>query len=245
MVKHVAAVVALWVLFSVASLVVILEFAPFPVAAAKEAVLVDRAFTTLTVMAVPVFTFVIATLVYSVFRFRSRGRPTEDGPPVYYRTPLILAWFVATTALTIVVIIHPGITGLNEIRASEREQPDIVVQMEARKWGWTASYPEQGVQSFQELVLPVDHHARFYVDSIDILHSFWIPAFRIKIDAVPGIQTRAAAEPIMLGSFAYDPNFRVQCAELCGVGHAVMRMPVRVVERAEFDAWIAQQRPIR
>jgi cytochrome c oxidase subunit 2 len=243
--KHVVAVVALWILFTVAALAVILTFAPFPVAAAKEAVLVDEAFTTLTVMAVPVFTFVIATLLYSLWRFRSHGRPSEDGPPVYYRTPLIVAWFVVTTVLTFVVIVHPGITGLREIRASENKTPDLLVQMRAQTFAWTATYPQQGVFSRRELVLPVDQHVRFDVDSIDVIHSFWIPAFRIKIDAVPGITTRAAAEPIMLGNFDGDPNFRVQCAELCGVGHAVMRMPVRVVTQEEFDVWIAQQSPIR
>jgi cytochrome c oxidase subunit 2 len=78
----------------------------------------------------------------------------------------------------------------------------------------------------------------------DVLHSFWVPAFRVKIDAVPGMFTKVTATPNELGSFDDDVNFRIQCAELCGVGHATMQLPVRVVERAEFDQWLTEQKPI-
>jgi cytochrome c oxidase subunit 2 len=243
--RHVIAVIALWVLFSAAGLAVILTFTPFPVAAAEEARLIDEAFTLLTILAVPVFSFVMATLVYSIFRFRIKGEPTEDGPPVRYKAPIIIAWFVLTTALTIFVIIHPGITGINAIRAQDKEEPDLVVQIEGGRWYWRATYPEQRVFSRRELVLPVDESVRFYVTATDVLHSFWVPAFRVKIDAVPGMVTKVSARPNQLGNFELDPNFRLQCAELCGAGHAKMLLPVRVVERSEFDAWIAQQQPVR
>ena len=80
--------------------------------------------------------------------------------------------------------------------------------------------------------------------SHDVIHSLWIPAFRGKIDAVPGITTKVTATPDLLGTFEKDVNFRLQCAELCGAGHALMSMPVRVVERAEFEDWLSEQRPI-
>lgn len=80
--------------------------------------------------------------------------------------------------------------------------------------------------------------------SHDVIRSLWIPAFRVKIDAVPGMTTTVKATPDLLGDFGQDVNFRIQCAEICGVGHSIMQIPVRVVERSEFDEWISEQRPI-
>ncbi len=82
---------------------------------------------------------------------------------------------------------------------------------------------------------------RFNITSHDVLHSFWIPAFRIKIDAVPGLITSTSARPTLVGDFKADANFRLQCAEICGAGHNSMRLSVRVVEQSEFEAWINQK----
>lgn len=244
MAKHVIIVVVLWTALSAISLAIILTFTPFPIAASEEADFVDDAFTLLTILAVPVFTFVISVLTYSMFQFRVKGEPNEDGPAVVNKGPIIAAWLVGSIGLTLFVIVNPGIVGLNEIRHAENETPDVTIQLEARQFAWRANYLEAGVTSRKELVLPIDERSRFLIQSKDVLHSFWIPAFRIKIDAVPGQTTRTAARPNLLGGFDDDPNYRVQCAELCGVGHAKMQMPVRVVSRAEFDAWIAEQNPI-
>ena len=89
-----------------------------------------------------------------------------------------------------------------------------------------------------ELVVPVDTRIRFDVTSIDVLHSFWVPAFGMKIDAVPGRTTEMFVTTERTGDYADDSTLRAQCAELCGLSHAEMAMPVRVVERAEFDAWV-------
>lgn len=92
--------------------------------------------------------------------------------------------------------------------------------------------------------MPIDQVVLFKVTSFDVIHSAWFPAFRMKIDAVPGITTNMAIVPNLSGTMGEDPNFRLQCAELCGTGHAIMSLPVRVVTEAEFDAWIDEQRPI-
>jgi len=97
------------------------------------------------------------------------------------------------------------------------------------------------VTSYGEIVLPVDRRVRFEVTSTDVVHSFWVPAFRMKVDAVPGLTTTVYITPNRTGSLADDNGFRLQCAELCGFGHYVMGVPVRVVEQGEFEAWIAQQ----
>ncbi|MFN0088907.1 MAG: cytochrome c oxidase subunit II [Acidimicrobiales bacterium] len=135
--------------------------------------------------------------------------------------------------------INPGFVGLRDLRGSS--EADLVVQVQAQRWSWVFTYPD-GVRSTTELALPVDERVRFDVTATDIVHSFWIPAFRTKIDAVPGRTTQLYVTPERTGDADRDFNVRVQCAELCGLGHTVMAAPVRVLERAEFDAWLAAQK---
>ncbi len=253
MARHIVIVAVLWVSLTIAGEAAALTLIPFPVSGAEEAEIVDDAFTLLAVLGVPVGTFVMSVLAYSAFRFRRVGTPDEDGSPLRTHRGAITVWLAITTALCVAVIIHPGITGLNELRASEDKPPDLLVQVEAGQWFWNITYPEQGVFSRKELVLPVGTHTLFKIQNAEprtenehpVLHSFWIPAFRVKIDVVPGLVTKTAATPNKLGDSTTDANYRLQCAELCGLGHALMQIPVRVVERGEFDAWIAEQSPIR
>jgi len=243
--RHFTFVAALWAVFPPIGYVLVLNFTPFPVAAAKEAKAIDGAFTLLTLLSVPVFAFVCAVLAYSLVRWHLKGDPDSDGPALRGHKPPIVTWFTVTSAPTIAVIIHPGITGLREVRAHDNMPVDLLVQVEGRRFFWNVIYPEQGVKSRKELVLPIGVVTRFEVTAYDVLHSFWIPAFRIKVDAVPGMYTAIVATPDEFGTFAQDPNFRLQCAELCGAGHATMRLPVRVVSQEEFDTWIAEQSPAK
>ncbi|MBI4338976.1 MAG: cytochrome c oxidase subunit II [Chloroflexi bacterium] len=231
----------LWALLALVLEVVIIPWDPFPLAASEEAAVVDDAFKLLMVLGAPVFALVVATVAYSFVRFRRRGDPAEDGPPMHGSRGVVGAWLAVTTALTLLVIVTPGITGLRELRASASEPPDLLVEVQGGRWFWKATYPEYGVTSTRELVLPKDELVRFEVTALDVLHSFWIPAFRIKIDAVPGRTTITYATPDTLGSYDDDESLRVQCAELCGVGHSVMRLPVRVVTAEEFRAWVAER----
>jgi cytochrome c oxidase subunit II len=239
---HLLFVLAIWAVLTLVGYLIVMLIDPFPVAASEEAVVVDEAFTLLTLMSVPVFTFVVSVLLYSAFRFRIRSAaPSGDGPSIRYVAPVVIGWFVITSALTGVMIVHPGITGLNEIRHMAEEPVDMVIELEGRRFFWNVHYTQQGVTSFTELVLPIDAHVHFRITSHDVLHSFWIPAFRVKIDAVPGSWTTINATPNEFGTFEEDANFRVQCAELCGAGHASMAIPVRVVSQQEFDEWIGEQ----
>ncbi|MCH7744533.1 MAG: hypothetical protein IIC84_00485 [Chloroflexi bacterium] len=126
--RHVLIVAILWAAFTVAGEALVISYSPFPVAGAEEADVVDEAFTLLTYLAVPIFAFVLAIILYSMLRFSRRGEPSEDGPPMRTHTPFIVAWFVITTALTIFVIINPGIIGINELRADR--EVDLLVQIE-------------------------------------------------------------------------------------------------------------------
>ena len=238
--RHALIAVVLWILISAAGFIAVFAYDPFPVAAAEQATLIDDAFTLLTLLAVPVFAMVVAFLLYSAFSFRRRVGDRADGPPIRGNNKITVAWLAASTALTIAVIIHPGITGINELRQHDGKPVDLVVQVEGSRFAWSLIYPEQKIKARKELVLPIDAVTRFKISSRDVIHSFWIPAFRIKIDAVPGLETTIVATPDKLGTYDDNINFRVQCAEVCGLGHAKMSIPVRVVEQEEFDEWIAQ-----
>ncbi|MBT3942987.1 MAG: cytochrome c oxidase subunit II [Chloroflexi bacterium] len=220
----------------------------FPAAASEEAVIVDDAFNFLTYLAIPIFTFILIALVYSGFKFKNKpeaepidGGTREDGPPVRTHRTWVWGWMVVTSALVVTVIIHPGLTGLNEVdEIAQEDNLELVIEATGVQWAWTFTYPDQGLTT-NELVLPLDTHVRFDVKAVDVLHSFWIPAFRTKIDAVPGLTTQIHANITELGNYDDDVNFRVQCAELCGRDHAIMRSTVEVVEREEFNEWVLAQ----
>jgi cytochrome c oxidase subunit 2 len=216
----------------------------YPIIGAEEGHVVDDAFFFLTALAVPVAAFVLSMLGYTFIRFRVSG-PEEDGPPVKMHRSWAIFWLVWTTGLTLFVIVHPGITGILEIRHLGSGEPDLVVETEGSRWYWTINYPDGvTVKTFEEdaeMVLPVDSHVKFEVTSTDVLHAFWVPAFRMKVDAVPGLVTTISATTIGLGNYRDDPQYRLQCAELCGLLHNGMDVPVRVVSVAEFDAWLAEK----
>lgn len=225
---------AIWIVITILFEVVVLATSFLPKGYAREAEVVDEAFVLLMILAAPVFAMVVAMIIFSVWRFRASGPPTEDGPPLRGNRRVVFSWLFVTTALTAGVLINPGFVGLADIRGEP--SADMVIEIEGRRFKWIATYPGGGVAE-DELVLPVDTRIRFDVTSPDVLHSFWIPAFRVKTDAVPGRVTQLYVTTEEVGSFDEDPNLRVQCAELCGVGHAGMDLPVRVVEQAEYESW--------
>lgn len=232
----------IWAAVTLASLAVsyfILKEVSFPTVGAEEAHIVDDAFMVLTYLATPVFGVVIAAMVVSVLNHRSNG-PNEDGQRIlgHGRVPVI--WFAVSSLLCVVVIIYPGIWGIIEL--AKNDDADMEINVTGQMWSWTVEYPESGVRVLgaQEMVLPKDETIKVNIVSLDILHSFWIPAFRLKLDALPGDQKTLYITPNAIGDPS-DSAYRLQCAELCGVGHAIMAMPVRVVEKAEFDAWLKEQ----
>ncbi len=236
-----AAVALLWAVLTAVGEVLVWNLPIFPARGAREAEVADRAFLVLGRLAVPVFAFVVAMLLYSALRFRARGRPEGLGAAIWGSPRAYVPWLAVTGALAVLLIVDPGLVGLAEIRGEPRA--DLVVQVTGSQWSWTVGYPDYGgVTTLDEMVLPAGRRIRFEVRSTDVVHAFWVPAFRMKIDAVPGRTTVVYATPTRTGSFHTDPAYRLQCAELCGLGHSFMRMPVEVVEEDEFLAWIDEVR---
>lgn len=234
-------VLVIWIALTILGELLALNASIYPLATSDLARSVDDAFRLLMLLGVPVFTFVVTVLGYSVVRFRRSGPPTEDGPSVHNHRGVAWGWFVITAGLTVAVIINPGLTGLAELSADKHE--DMVIDVVAAQWNWNFSFVDEGIElsKVKDLKLPVDTRIRFDVTSRDVLHALWLPSFRMKIDAVPGRTNSIYITTDELASFAENPSVRIQCAELCGTGHARMQVRVAVVEREEFDAWLAAE----
>lgn len=207
----------------------------FPTDAADQAAPIDTLYDVLMIVSVPVFVLVTVVVLYAAWQFRVRpGQEKQDGPPIHGNTRLEVVW-TAVPAIVLVSLCSYAYTVLHDI---EKKQPDtLVVHVTGQQFAWRFRYPATGGRAVETaaLVLPKDRPVLFKVHALDVIHDFWVPAFRVKIDAVPGITTEVRATPTKLGSYP------VVCAELCGLGHAVMRSTVRVVTPAAYDRWVAEQ----
>lgn len=232
-----------WLLFTVIGLLMVWKLNLLPAMYSEEAEIGDEAYKLLIALGVPVFAGVSASLLTillrQVDRHTSDEVPTEDGPHITGHTTFVRSWVALSTVLAIGLAIDPGFTGLRDIRGESRA--DLVVDVQAQRWSWKFTY-EGGEFSTTELVLPIDQRVRFDITSIDIVHSFWVPGFRQKLDAVPGRITQLYITPNELGDGNVDQTLRVQCAELCGIDHALMATPIRIVTEEEFEAWLASIR---
>lgn len=239
--RHIAIVGLIWVVLTFVGLVAS-QIAFQPAVFSDKGATIDGTFLTLLTMSIPVFTFVIATLGYSVIAFRHRGQPDEDGAPITGRGPLPLGWFVVTSAMALGVMVYPGLTELPNVVHLD-PKPATIVRIQGQQWSWSVNYPQSGAKSTTELVLPVGKSVGFEITSLDVIHSVWIPAFRMRIDAVPGLTTYMSFTPTAIGDSNTDSGLRLQCSQLCGRDHAIMAMPVRVVSDADFAAWLDANTP--
>ncbi len=225
----------------------------FPTVGSTEAGDFDRIFRLLLQMGTPVFTFVLAVLFYSFYAFRSRGTPAEDGPAYRGTGSIPRVWIAVTGSLAALTMIYPGLTGLADLQANKSgygwgdPNAEFVIKVTAFRWAWSMEYVDAGVTVTSAkdpyLVLPINTPVRFEINSTDVVHSLWIPAFRMRIDTLPGRTTFMTVNPDKLGTYDDDQAFRVQCSALCGLNHATMRFPIRVVSQDDFQTWLASQKP--
>jgi len=222
----------------------------YPPKGTEQAHIVDEAFTVLLYLSVPIVTLVLTAVTYSVIRFRARNNTARQSDDLTesarFNKKWAWSWMGWSTALCIAVMIFPGYIGLIQLRETNDEPADLTIQVTGMRWAWWYYYEDQEIslkQSDDVLVLPNDSLIRFKIRVIesDVLHSFWIPAFRAKIDAVPGLLTGIDVSTNRIGSFEDDSSYRVQCAELCGINHSKMNTNVKVVSKEDFDLWVASQ----
>jgi cytochrome c oxidase subunit 2 len=245
-VTYVRLVAAMLVVAAVSS-VVLLQFDWFGDAGSTQAGPIDTLFNVMIVLSCFVFSIVMVMFVYAIWKFRVKPGDEGDGKPIHGNTRLEIAW---TVIPTIIVLFGAGYSWvvLDDIESQAADAMPLNVT--AQQFEWTFSYPEKMVGTgasatpvtTHELHVPVDRQLAVSLTALDVLHSFWVPEWRIKRDAVP------AQDPSGEGvdnTFVVTPNeegtFSLICTELCGTGHSTMRATVVVESQADFDAWLNEQ----
>jgi cytochrome c oxidase subunit 2 len=209
----------------------------FPVQASTQAHNTDRFYHVLVIASIPVFVLVTSVILYSVWQFHMRpGEELKDGPPIHGNTRLEVFWTALPTALLLGLLSYSFVVLHNNEKKPARE---IQVDVTGQQFAWSYTYPPsltggKPLNTYQ-LYLPENESVLFNIRAKDVVHAFWVPAFRIQEDAVPGITTHWRATPDRLGTYP------VVCNLLCGVGHSLMRSRVHVVPEARFKEWLASQ----
>ena len=208
----------------------------FPTQGSEQAERVDTVWDVLIVASVPVFVLVMTVVLYSVWRYRMKpGEELKDGPPIHGNTRLEIIW-TAIPAILLVGLCTYAYIVLTDIEKAPASTP-LNVRVVGEQFTWTFYVDRNGKEvKSNQLYLPKDQPVYFTVQSKDVIHDFWVPAFRMKIDAVPGIDTHLRVTPSRIG------DYPVVCAELCGLGHSTMRQTAHVLPKAEFDSWLNRQR---
>ncbi|MET0615198.1 MAG: cytochrome c oxidase subunit II [Thermoleophilaceae bacterium] len=231
--KHpVARMIGIGVFASLIGIAITLWIDWFPEPGSTSANKIDTLYDVLLICSVPVFVLVMTVAIYSVVRFRARPGDTGDGAPIHGNTRLEVIWVTIPFLMVTALAIYGWIT-LDDIEA--KQPNEMVVNVTGQQFTWTFQYPDEKLDA-KELVLPVDRPVEFRIHTKDVIHSFWVPQFRLKSDAVPGLTTHVRVTPDREG------NFEVVCTELCGLGHSTMRQFARVVPAGAFRSWVADQK---
>ena len=207
----------------------------FPAQGSTQAHKIDTFWDVLIICSVPFFVLVTTVVLFAVRDFRMRpGEEHLDGPPIHGNTKLEVIW-TALPALLILGLCTYAYIVLTDVEAAPAAKPERVVNVTGRQFAWTFDYNEGGKKfTTNRLYLPAGQPVKFNVHSKDVIHDFWVPDFRMKIDAVPGITTsyRITVKRDAVGE--HD----IVCAELCGLGHAYMRGTAVVMPERQFAAWV-------
>ncbi|HEY0391129.1 MAG TPA: cytochrome c oxidase subunit II [Solirubrobacterales bacterium] len=192
---------------------------------------IDDLLNVMIVLSSFVFSLVIVMLFYALWKFKAKPGDESDGEPIHGNTRLEIAW---TLIPTVIVLFGAGYSWsvLNEIEKPADNA--LTVDVFSQQYAWSFGYPGKGnAYSQGELHVPLDRQVQFKMHAQDVIHSFWVPEWRIKKDNVPGITTTAIVTPDKLGTY------QLICTELCGFGHASMRAKVVVETPADFTKWVA------
>jgi cytochrome c oxidase subunit 2 len=185
---------------------------------------VDAVFLYISALTIAFLVFITFLMIYFVVRYRrSRGEAAHD---IHGHTFLEVLW----TGIPLVLFLsmfYYGWTNYRYLREVPRDA--MVIQVTARQWAWSFTYPN-GRQT-SELYVAIGRPIRLNLKSLDVLHGFYVPAFRIKADVVPGKENYTWFQATQLG------DFDIECTVMCGVNHSYMLSKVRVIPEADFSRW--------
>jgi cytochrome c oxidase subunit 2 len=225
----------LGLLFGAAAAAVALLIPWLPPVASRERHRIDIVFWVATAICIGIFTIVAAAIAYAVLKFRRAPDDDSDGPPIHGHTGLEIVWTAVPAVLVTAIAIVSSVVLVKNGRAG---RDPLRVDVTAIQFAWTFTYRNHGADGVTSpvLYLPRGESAKLTLRSLDVIHSFWVPEFGQKQDAVPGTTQHLVITPTKNGTYP------VICTELCGLGHATMRTQAVVVEPGEFDSWARKER---
>ena len=232
--RHFVVVGILILLMAVLTYVGLDSVGLMPVQASAQSVPIDRMWNEQVIAMSFLFALIVVPMIYSLVVFRRKKGDTTDAKHIEGNTNLEITW----TILPLFAVVAFAYLGGNSLAQTLRADPDaMVVKVIGRQWSWSFEYPVYGVFS-TELRVPVGKQIHLEMTSTDVIHSFWVPEFRVKADAVPGIVNELRVTPTNLGEYS------LICSEICGRGHAYMKSVVKVVAEQDFQAWIAERQVV-
>lgn len=230
--RHLIIVSVLVAIVSVAVAVLLLNMQMFQPAASTQAGPIDSLMNAMLAVIAVLFALIVVFMVYSVIVFRRKPGDDGDGAHIHGNTRLEIVWTVLPL-ITVLIFGTLGARGLAEVTAAQPDELEIDVT--ALRYAWQFDYPDAGIENATEMVVPVNQPLLLKITSIDVIHDFWVPEFRVKQDAVPGLIRELRITPDKIG------DYKVRCDELCGILHHAMLADVRVVSQEDFEAWTAEQ----
>lgn len=232
--RHFVIVSVLVAIVGVLAVLGLLAIPKFP-KASTQALTVDSMFDLHLMVIGFLFALVMVFMLYSLFVFRRKAGDDSDGDHFEGNTKLEITW----TVVPLIVVLIFGVIGARTLRdVTEPKTGEMTVEVTAFSFGWQFNYPDLGVERATTLNLPVNQPVLFKLRSLDadVIHSFYVPEFRVKQDLVPGVPTQLRVTPNVVG------QYKLRCNELCGTGHTTMLVDVNVTDQASFDSWAGQQR---
>ncbi|OGO27529.1 MAG: cytochrome c oxidase subunit II [Chloroflexi bacterium RBG_16_54_18] len=202
-----------------------------PEQASAQAVPIDQLFDLEFKVIAFLFSLIVVFMLYSILVFRRKKGDVSDARHVEGNTRLEVAWTIAPL-ITVLFFAYLGGDALAETMRADPQALEIKVI--GQQWAWRFEYPDYGIVT-DTLMMPVNQQSILKLSSNDVVHSFWVPEFRVKQDALPGgneFVRDLRVTPTLTG------DYKVRCAELCGLQHATMESPVKVVSREDFEAWV-------
>ena len=211
-----------------------------PEAAGDQGAAVKDLYEVFFYVAAGVFALVAGLIGWSIVRFRKKRGDEEEAPQTKHNLALEITWFAIPTVIVVVLFVLSAQT-LGDVN-EEHPEPAVTVRVDAFQWGWRFTYEDEAVvveglpEEPARIVLPVDEPLRFDLTSSDVVHSFYVPRFLVKRDAVPGETNRIDYV------IREEGTYGGACAEFCGVLHDSMPFTIEAVPMDDFEEWLTDRR---
>jgi cytochrome c oxidase subunit 2 len=196
-------------------------------------------YTLFSIVAIAIFSITAGLIAWSIIRYRARPGDDELPAQTHTKVGLEILWFAIPQVIVIGLFIF-SVIALGDVDP-EKTEPGVTVEVEAFRWGWRFTYVDEGLtvsgtaENHPEMVLPTDEKIVFLLKSNDVIHSFYVPEFLMKRDAIPGRDNRL--EVTIEEEGIYDGK----CAEFCGLLHGDMNFTIRAMLSSDFEQWVTQQ----